>query len=469
MAVVIAVLHAEDVALEFVSVLRRHADRDIRVIVGQSGAGVTLPAGLSPRERLRLLAPLVEPGGNTAALPSPEEVAGWLDGPPAEVWTHSPADHRIRRARFGWTVSRAVPGLTVTYSVGDNPFLQTVPGEVAALTGAEADIKIDFINRHAGELLRSRVADRLVTTDRVPVVERFFAADVTQANRLYALISSLGDDAAVADDPWEFGRSAYEADRLDATAAWVTRWCSPDDGPIVEVGACEGELTRRLAGKGYAVHATEPNAGFRARLAGRMRTGTGSGTGVEAGAGFPGTAGPIEADAGSGTGTAGWGEAGAGSAPGTAGRVEAGAGSPGTAGPAEGGVGSPDMAGAVPGVAGWPGVEGWPRVEVSPDSLEDLAARRDRPAAAYLLIEMLYYDQDLALLDALPTDRVLIALESGRLNDLVWPWLRGQSVWRVAERLELAPPTLESVCDGLAYLRKRGSRGLVLTRAGAAG
>ncbi|MDP9861259.1 MULTISPECIES: hypothetical protein [Streptosporangium] len=409
MAVVIAVLHAEDVALEFVSVLRRHADRDIRVIVGQSGAGVTLPAGLSPRERLRLLAPLVEPGGNTAALPSPEEVAGWLDGPPAEVWTHSPADHRIRRARFGWTVSCAVPGLTVTYSVGDNPFLQTVPGEVAALTGAEADIKIDFINRHAGELLRSRVADRLVTTDRVPVVERFFAADVTQANRLYALISSLGDDAAVADDPWEFGRSAYEADRLDATAAWVTRWCSPDDGPIVEVGACEGELTRRLAGKGYAVHATEPNAGFRARLAGRMRTGTGSGTGVEAGAG------------------------------------------------------SPDTAGAVPGVAGWPGAE------VSPDSLEDLAARRDRPAAAYLLIEMLYYDQDLALLDALPTDRVLIALESGRLNDLVWPWLRGQSVWRVAERLELAPPTLESVCDGLAYLRKRGSRGLVLTRAGAAG
>lgn len=419
MTVVIAVLHAEDVALEFVSVLRRHADRDIRVVVGQSGSWVILPAGLPPGERLELLAPLVEPGGNTAPLPAPEEVTGWLGGPPAEVWTHSPADHRIRRARFGWTVSRAVPGLTVTYSVGDNPFLQTVPGEVTALTGAEADIKIDFINRHAGELLRSRVADRLVTTDRVPVVERFFAADATQANRLYALISSLGDDAAVADDPWEFGRSAYEAARLDATAAWVARWCAPGDGPIVEVGACEGELTRRLAGNGYTIQATEPNAGFRARLAERLGAGPGSG-------------------------------------PGTAGRAGArGGADPGAAGPAGAGVVTAERSG--------------PGVEVSPDSLEDLAAHRSRPAAAYLLIEMLYYDQDLALLDALPTDRILIALETGQLNDRVWPWLRRQSTWRVAERLELAPPTLESICDGLAYLRKRGSRGLVLTRSGEAG
>ncbi|MEV8635013.1 hypothetical protein AB0395_25490 [Streptosporangium sp. NPDC051023] len=378
MTAVIAVLHAEDVALEFVSVLRRHADHDVGVLIGRSGARVTLPGGLPLRERLELLAPFVEPGGNTAALPAPGEVAAWLGDAPAEVWTHSPADHRIRRAGFGWVVSRAVPTTDVSYSVGDNPFLQTIPGEAVALSGAEAEAKIDFVNRRAGELLRSRVPDRLVTTDRVPVVERFFTADATRANRLYALISSLGEDAAVADDPWEFGRSAYEADRLDATAAWVGRWCSPGDGPIVEVGACEGELTRRLAGKGYTVQATEPNAAFLARLAERAGS-----------------------DA-----------------------------------------------------------------EVSSESLQELAAGRGRPAAAYLLIEMLYYDQDLTLLDALPTDRILIALETGQLNDMVWPWIRQQSVWRVAERVELAPPTLEFVCDGLAYLRKRGSRGLVLTRNG---
>ncbi|MEU4403904.1 hypothetical protein AB0F88_05220 [Streptosporangium sp. NPDC023963] len=399
MTAVIAVLHAEDVALEFVSVLRDHADQDVLVVVGQARASVTLPGGLSLRERLELLGPLVEPGGNTAELPVPADVAALLGAAPApapdEIWTHSPADHRIRRARFGWIVSRAVspfPGSSasspsstsplslpaVTCSVGDNPFLQTISGTATAITGAEAEAKIDFINRHAGELLRSRVADRLVTTDRVPAVERFFTASAAQANRLYALISSLGDDAAVADDPWEFGRSAYEAARLDATAAWTARWCSPQDGPIVEVGACQGELTRRLAGKGYRVQATEPNAGFRARLTERAE----------------------------------------------------------------------------------------PGVEVLPDSLEDLADHGERQAAAYLLVEMLYYDQDLALLDRLPTDLLLVALESGQLNERIWPWLREQSTWRVAERVELAPPTLESVCDGLAYLRKRGSRGLVLARAG---
>ncbi|MBB4918215.1 hypothetical protein [Streptosporangium saharense] len=377
MTAVIAVLHAEDVALEFLSVLRRHAEEDVGVVIGRPATRVTLPGGLSLRERLELLAPFVAPGGNTAALPGPEEVAGLLGGAPGEVWTHSPADHRIRRARFGWTVSKALTGRAVTYSVGDNLFLQTVPGHVAGLTGAEAAAKIDFINRHAGELLRSRVPDRLVTTDRVPVVERFFTVDTERANRLYALISSLGEDAAVADDPWEFGRSPYEADRLDATAAWVGRWCAPGEGPLVEVGACEGELTRRLVGKGYTVQATEPNASFLARLR--------------------------ERDLGA---------------------------------------------------------------ELSQESLEELAVGRSRPAAAYLLIEMLYYDQDLALLDDLPTDRILLALETERLNDMVWPWLREQSVWRVAERVELAPPTLEFVCDDLAYLRKRGSRGLVLTRNG---
>ncbi|MEU8382811.1 hypothetical protein [Streptosporangium sp. NPDC048865] len=400
MTAVIAVLHAEDVALEFVSVLREHAGRDVLVVVGQSRASVTLPAGLSLRERLELLGPLVEPGDDTADLPVPAEVAALIGEVPApgEIWTHSPADHRVRRARFGWIVSRAVSPFpasssaspvspasssspspaAVTCSAGHNPLLQTIPATATAITGAEAEAKIDFINRRAGELLRGRMADRLVTIDRVPAVERFFTASAAQAGRLYALASSLGDDAAVADDPWESGHSAYEAARLDATAAWITRWCSPQDGPVVEVGVRQGELTRRLAGKGYRVLAAEPNAGFRARLAERAE----------------------------------------------------------------------------------------PGVEVLADGLEDLAGHGERQAAAYLLVETLHHDQDLTLLDRLPTDLVLVALEAGRLDERVWPWLREQSTWRVAERVELVPPTLESVCDGLAYLRRRGSRGLVLARAG---
>ncbi|GAA3412814.1 hypothetical protein [Streptosporangium vulgare] len=300
MTAVIAVLHAEDVALEFVSVLRDHADEDVLVIVGQARASVTLPAGLSLRERLELLGPLVEPGGNTAELPVPADVAALLVEAPAsapgpgELWTHSPADHRIRRARFGWIVSRAVspfpgssspPSLSlpaVTCSVGDNPFLQTIPGTAAAITGAEAEAKIDFINRRAGELLRSRVADRLVTTDRVPAVERFFTASAEQANRLYALISSLGDDAAVADDPWEFGRSAYEAARLDATAAW--------DRPLVLPAGRADRGGRGVPGRAHPAAGGEglPGPGDRAQRGFPRPPGRAGGAGRGGAPGQPG-------------------------------------------------------------------------------------------------------------------------------------------------------------------------------------
>ncbi|MFI6294266.1 hypothetical protein ACIBEJ_21935 [Nonomuraea sp. NPDC050790] len=377
---VLAVLHAEDVALEFVSVLTRHADDDVHVLVGVPAAAIVLPGGLPLRERLDLLAPYVEPGRNTAPPPGPEQVSAALGGLPATgsapvVWTHSPADHRMRRARHGWTVARTA-GAAVC-SAGDSAHLQVLAGQAAALTSAEAAAKIGFVVRHGAALLASRVADRLVTTERVPSVERFFQVEAGQADRLYALTASLGDDAALADDPWEFRGSPYEMGRLDATAAWVARWCAPGDGPVVEVGACQGALTSRLLAKGYAVRAAEPNPLFRDRL---------------------------EHEHG---------------------------------------------------------------VAALPDSLEDLAAHRRWPAKVYLLGEMLYYGQDLDVLHDLPAEVLLISLAEERMADTIWPWVREQDVWQVAERVELAAPALETVCDGLAYVRKRGSRGLALARNGA--
>uniref|UniRef100_UPI000DE30996 SAM-dependent methyltransferase n=1 Tax=Nonomuraea lactucae TaxID=2249762 RepID=UPI000DE30996 len=280
------------------------------------------------------------------------------------------------RARFGRTVVQAAG--TATCSAGDSPHLQVVADLAAALDAGQLAAKLGFARRHAGSLLASRVPDRLITTERVPAVERFFRLPEEGADRLYALTSSLNDDAALVDDPWEFEASVYEASRLDATAAWVARSCAPDDGPIVEVGACQGALTARLAAKGYTVLAAEPNPAFRARL------------------------------------------------------------------------------------------EAGPQVRVLRDSLEDLAARRGHPARAYLLSEMLYYGQDLDLLHELPTDLLMISLAGEWLNETIWPWVREQSTWRVAEWCELAAPALEFVCDGRAYLRKRGSRGLTLTRAGGA-
>ncbi|MFI6498511.1 hypothetical protein [Nonomuraea typhae] len=371
MPTVLAVLHAEDVALEFVSVLNRHADEDVRVLVGVPAAELVLPGGLPLHERLELLAPWIEPGRNTADAPQPEWLAEHLP-PGTRVWTHSPADHRMRRGRFGWTVAR-VAG-SVTCAVGDSPHLQILADRAVTLDRAQTAAKISFVARHGGALLDSKVADRLVTTDRVPAVERFFHVWQEEADRLYALTASLGDEAALADDPWEFRGSPYEAGRLDATAAWVARWAAPDDGPVVEVGACEGALTARLLAKGYTVRATEPNPLFRQRL---------------------------EREQG---------------------------------------------------------------IVALPDSLEDLAAHRAHPARIYLLAEMLYYGQDLDLLHDLPAEMLLISLSGERMADTLWPWVRSQDVWRVTDRRELAAPALETVCDGLAYVRKRGSKGLALTR-----
>ncbi|MFB4288579.1 hypothetical protein ACBI99_13120 [Nonomuraea sp. ATR24] len=373
MTPVVAVLHSEDVALDFLSVLTRHAADDVHVLIGTQAEHVVLPGGTPLAERLALLAPYVDPGRNTAPLPTPDTVADRLrELPEPQVWTHSPADHRARRARYGRSVVQAAG--TAACAVGDNPHLQLVAERAEALDGAEVAAKVGFVVAHAGALLNSRVPDRLVTTERVPAVERFARLEREPADRLYALTASLSDDAAQVTDPWEFETSAYEVARLDATAAWVARWWFPGDGPLVEVGPCEGALSRRLADKGYTVHAAEPNPAFRARLE------------------------------------------------------------------------------TVPGVL------------ATPDGLEELA--KAGPSGAYLLSEMLYYGQDLDLLHRLPTDLLLISLAAERLNDTVWPWVREQSEWTVAERCELAAPALEFVCDGRAYLRKRGSRGLVLTRGG---
>jgi hypothetical protein len=139
---------------------------------------------------------------------------------------------------------------------------------------------------------------------------------------------------------------------------------------VIEVGACEGALTRRLLAEGYSVDATEPNQSFYQRL--REQQGD---------------------------------------------------------------------------------------VRVHPHSYEDLATTRRLTGSAYLLIEMLYYEQDLAMLDRFPTDHLFVAMEPVELAARSWP-----SGWSVEEQVELVAPRFEPVAGGRAYLRKRGSRGVLLRR-----
>ncbi|MFD0431538.1 hypothetical protein ACFQ60_43070 [Streptomyces zhihengii] len=112
------------------------------------------------------------------------------------------------------------------------------------------------------------------------------------------------------------------------------------------------------------------------------------------------------------------------------------------------------------------------RLGVHAHGLEDLAGGGNGggagggglPGAAYLLIEMLYYGQDPGLLDTLPTDLVLVALEPEALDTRLRPWLDGNGVWECTDETVLVRPALEAVCGGRAHLRKRGSTGLVLRR-----
>ncbi|TCO15447.1 nodulation protein S (NodS) [Kribbella steppae] len=96
-------------------------------------------------------------------------------------------------------------------------------------------------------------------------------------------------------------------------------------------------------------------------------------------------------------------------------------------------------------------------VRIHPHSFEDLATTARLTGSAYLLIEVLYYGQDLSLLDRFPTDHLFVAMEAGELARQVWP-----AAWSVEEEIELVASRLEELAGAL--LRKRGSRGVLLRR-----
>ncbi|WP_405506055.1 hypothetical protein OG323_04440 [Streptomyces cyaneofuscatus] len=393
---IVAVLRAEDAVLDFLSVLTApeslhrqdevHEVREVHVLLGDTGEHLVLPAGLPPAERLAAVARHIRPVDESAASPGPEALATLIEaaarGAEARLWTHSPADTRRGRGRLGRDAAAAVApgGPAVLHAVGHSPYLQFISDLDRPLDRAGVEAKLAFVNRHCGHLLRTDSAEYVIQTGRVHATERFFAAgSAEERERLFALLASLDEDAATVPDPWEFATSAYEAERLDRTVAWIAEHCPPGSGPLVEVGACEGALTTRLADKGFTVHATEPNPAFRRRLAERVA----------------------------------------------------------------------DTA------------------RVRPDALEELAAGQELPGAAYLLIEMLYYGQDLTLLDRLPADLVFVALEPVTLATRLTPWLESAPHWEKAGETPLVAPALETVCGGRAYLSKRGSVGVLLRRTGA--
>ncbi|MFE0106772.1 SAM-dependent methyltransferase [Streptomyces sp. NPDC059009] len=394
---ILVVLRAEDAVVDFLSVLAPTGTATTHVLLCDTGEALEFAPGTGTAERLAALAARVRLADESVASPGPDALAAHLrqlgGGNGTMVWTHSAADTRRSRGRVGRDVGLAAEelGLSVRHAVGYSPFLQFVSDLDRPLDRQGCADKLRFVNDHCAHLLDTESPQHMLHTGRVPSTERFFASGgAEERERLYALMASLDDEAAAVSDPWEFATSAYEQRRLDATTAWIARSVSPDNGTLVEVGACEGALTTRLVDKGFRVAATEPNPVFRERL--HRHLGAGS-----------------------------------------------------------------------------------PQLDLYDHSLEQLAGaeagagvgaeQRGVPGSAYLLIEMLYYGQDLDLLDALPGDLVLVALEPEALDTRLRPWLDKSAQWSAVDETVLVRPALEGVCGGRAYLRKRGSTGVVLRRA----
>ncbi|MEU0526162.1 hypothetical protein [Streptomyces niveus] len=385
---IVVVLRAEDAVLDFLSVL---TEGETALVLADHGRTLTFPATRSPAERLDRIAGHVRPADDRAGASGPgsladlvREVAGDRE---ARVWTHSPADNRRSRGRVGRDTAIACADRDVRHAVGYSPYLQVVSDFDHSLERELIAGKLDFVNRACEHLLTAASPEYVVQTPRIPATERFFHADAEERERLFALLASLDDEAASIADPWEFGSSPYEKDRLDATAAWVLGHRAATGESLVEVGACEGALTHRLVAAGCTVHATEPNPLFRKRLA----------------------------EAVGGTETV---------------RVS-----------------SKDLA----------------DLAIASD-LADLTEEGHPRAGAHLLVEMLYYGQDLGLLDRLPTDHLFVALEPDAMDSRVRPWLAASATWQEVESVHLVPPRVETVCAGRAYLIKRGSDGLLLRR-----
>lgn len=382
---IVVVLRAEDAVLDFLSVL---TGGDAALVLADHGRTLAFPATSGPAERLARIAGQVRPADDRAEGSVPDTLAELVreaaGGREARVWTHSPADNRRSRGRVGRDTAIGCADRDVRHAVGYSPYLQIVSDFDRSLDRELIAGKLDFVNRACEHLLAAPSPEYVVQTPRIPATERFFHAEAEERERLFALLASLDDEAASIPDPWEFGNSPYEKDRLDATAAWVLEHRAATGESLVEVGACEGALTHRLVAAGCAVHATEPNPLFRKRL------------------------------------------------------QEA--------------------------------VGGTERVRVSAKNLAELTdpteltAEGQPRAGAHLLVEMLYYGQDLGLLDRLPTDHLFVALEPDAMDSRVRPWLAKSTAWQEVESVHLVPPRVEAVCAGRAYLIKRGSDGLLLRR-----
>ena len=106
--------------VDFLSVLDPGQGREVHLVIADRGAYLRLPAGVPLAGRLAPLADLLAAGGEGAKPFSPGSAADAIaletGDVAATIWTHSPADTRERRGRWGLDLAALVRARSSTRS-----------------------------------------------------------------------------------------------------------------------------------------------------------------------------------------------------------------------------------------------------------------------------------------------------------------------------------------------------------------
>lgn len=166
-------------------------------------------------------------------------------GPYQRVYTHSPLDDDCFRVYVASTVSK-VFGKVWVQAIG------APATEAHVLTRDRFLRKVDLMNRCYCEHIHPQIEDGSQWHGALAEVESFL--EVAHNELLSAMAVNTGDILDHS-NPWGFKTSAYEQTRFTTTCQVLADYVGPGNiTEILEVGACEGEMTARLRATFPDVH-----------------------------------------------------------------------------------------------------------------------------------------------------------------------------------------------------------------------
>jgi len=181
-------------------------------------------------------------------------------GPYHRVYTHSPLEKYAQHRDVALAASQCFDEVWVRAEAG---FATDVHG----LSRAAFTRKVALVNRLYTQQIIALAGDDRCCGAEVTGVEAFAPVRFPEVVRAFGYASR--EIRADVPDPWAFHTSPYEQERYDQTCALLAH-LSRDATPtsILELGACEGAMTRRLRAlfPSAKLRAVEANPVFARRL-----------------------------------------------------------------------------------------------------------------------------------------------------------------------------------------------------------